>query len=100
MDEGQARLSGGPAASDPPFSDPFERFTDADVRELIGEYPLAWVEAPGATIESATLLPMVAETDAQGRVTGLIGHLSRRNPLHPALVAAGRGHFLFTGPHA
>jgi transcriptional regulator len=95
VDDGQSRITGAPVAADP-----FERFTTADVRDLVAEYPLAWVCCPGADVEAATLLPMIAECDSEGAVTGLIGHLSRRNPLYPALAESGRGHFLFTGPQA
>jgi transcriptional regulator len=86
-----ASAAAGPA-------DRFETFTDVDARDLIAEFPLAWVNAPGAALEVATLLPMVAESDPEGRVTGLIGHLSRRNPLYRALAEGGQGQFLFTGP--
>jgi transcriptional regulator len=100
VDDAQAGLSGASAASAAAGErDQFGTFTDADIRDLIAEYPLAWVNAPGAGVETATLLPMIAESDDEGRVVGLIGHLSRRNPLQAALAREGRGEFLFTGPH-
>jgi transcriptional regulator len=99
VDDTQAMVTGASAASaTAKAGDQFEAFTDADVRDLIAEFPLAWVNAAGAGVETATLLPMIAESDAEGRISGLIGHLSRRNPLYPALAEAGRGQFLFTGP--
>lgn len=72
-----------------------------DVIDLIREFPLAWV-APrddrGAQV--ATLLPMLANTDAEGHVVSLLGHMARRNPLHAALEAQPRAVLLFTGPQA
>jgi transcriptional regulator len=79
---------------------PFERFASADVRALIAEYPLAWVCAPAARPFAASLLPLIAEYDAAGELTWLIGHLGRRNPLVAALTADPRAAILFKGPDA
>lgn len=76
----------------------FETYRAADVVDLIAEYPLAWVSAPGVEAEHAALLPLIARTDEAGRVVRLIGHMSRRNPLWAALEAAGRARILFQGP--
>jgi transcriptional regulator len=46
------------------------------------------------------LLPLLAETDAQGRLRTLLGHIPRRNPLFQALTADPRASVLFTGPQA
>lgn len=78
--------------------DPYEGGPD-DVLDLIREFPLAWV-APrdDRAAEVATLLPMLADADAQGRIVSLLGHMARRNPLYAALEAQPRAVLLFTGP--
>jgi transcriptional regulator len=81
-------------------SSPFETFRPEDVRDLIAAYPLAWVSVGGEGVDEPTLLPMIGEYDADGALTGLIGHLARRNPLCAAMRQAGRARFLFCGPQA
>lgn len=76
----------------------YERFTDADVQALIAEYPLAWVQASHGDALEASLLPLVGEYDEQGRLTALIGHLARANPLCGALLTNRRASILFRGP--
>lgn len=76
----------------------FERFGADDVRELIAEYPLAWVCARGGAAERASLLPLIGEYDADGVLTHLVGHLSRTNPLCAALQADPVALILFRGP--
>lgn len=76
----------------------FARYGAADVRRLIAEYPLAWMIAPGAPADTATLLPMIGRYDDAGGLTALIGHMSRRRPLRRLVEDAPRAHFLFTGP--
>jgi transcriptional regulator len=66
-----------------------------DVTRLIEQYPLAWVI--GSDFK-ATPLPLMAETDAAGAVTALIGHFARRNPQVAALQASPRALILFQGP--
>ncbi len=77
---------------------PFARFDEEDAIALIAEYPLAWVRAEQGG--AASLLPLLAELDGEGRLTGLIGHLARRNPLADALSADPGASILFTGPQA
>lgn len=72
----------------------FDRYTPADVRDLIADHPLAWVSA-GA---DASLLPLLGEYDADGQLVSLLGHMARRNPLHARLMAAPRASILVTGP--
>lgn len=79
---------------------PFEQFAPADVTDLIAEYPLAWVCPHALRAEQPSLLPLLAETDSQGRLVALIGHMARRNPLVPILAADPRTVLLFTGPQA
>ena len=80
------------------MTDIFENYRDDDVRDLIADYPLAWVSAPGGDMASPTLLPLLGEYDADGRLTHLLGHMTRRNALFAALTAAPRSLILFQGP--
>lgn len=77
---------------------PFERFDEADVRQLVEDHPLAWVCGGGAAAMEASLLPLVGRFDGDGVLVELIGHLMRSNPLHTALTADPRATILFRGP--
>ncbi|WP_174296984.1 FMN-binding negative transcriptional regulator [Sphingomonas bacterium] len=83
------------------MTDAFTRFDDADVRDLVAEFPLAWVAArdPGSSPGEASLLPLLGEYDATGRLVALLGHLGRHNPLHARLAASPGATILFNGPH-
>lgn len=78
----------------------FERFGDADVRALIGGYPLAWVCGGGPGALEASLLPMIGVYDGGGRLIELIGHLMLSNPLYRVLSEDPRATILFSGPDA
>lgn len=78
------------------MSGAFDRFTDADVRDLVTEFPLAWLVASDAA--EGSLLPLLGEYDAAGRLVSLLGHLGRRNPLHARLDAAPAATILVNGP--
>lgn len=67
----------------------------ADVRQLIAEYPLAWMVS-GAF--HASPLPLIAETDDSGTVVALFGHCALRNVLVADFRADPRGLILFNGP--
>lgn len=67
----------------------------ADIRQLIAEYPLAWVVS-GAF--HASPLPLIAETDDRGHVVALFGHCALRNALVADFRADPRGLILFNGP--
>ena len=67
---------------------------------LIGEYPLAWVVSCGPAGQEATPLPLLAETDAEGRVVALFGHFARRNPQVALLERQPSAMILFQGPQA
>lgn len=67
----------------------------ADVRQLIAEYPLAWMVS-GAF--HASPLPLIAETDDGGTVVALFGHCALRNVLVADFRADPRGLILFNGP--
>jgi transcriptional regulator len=77
----------------------FADYDANDVADLIAEFPLAWVTAADGAAEHAALLPLVARLDDAGQVVRLIGHMMRRNPLWPALVADPRALILFQGPN-
>lgn len=76
----------------------FTQYGNEDVRHLVAQYPLAWVLSEGAPITTATMLPMLGHYDEDGRLTGLLGHMSRRRPLYELLSAKPQAQFLFTGP--
>lgn len=74
------------------------RFTPrapADVMSLIGAHPLAWVISRDF---QATPLPLLAETDAAGKIVSLLGHFARRNPQVAVLQADPEALILFQGP--
>lgn len=74
----------------------FETYSAVDVRDLIAEYPLAWVVTKGET--QASLLPLLGEYDGEGRLTYLLGHMGRRNPLFGQLSETPAVTILFNGP--
>ena len=101
MEDGENRVADGDLAPQTSLpSSPFDDYRDDDIRDLISEYPLAWVCTRFDGAEFAALLPMIGEYDQAGRLTHLVGHLARANPLHEALRADARAFFLFTGPQA
>jgi transcriptional regulator len=88
------------------MSGPFDQYGPGDVRDLIAEYPLAWVTAaPSAgasdreTAPRASLLPLLGEYDGEGRLVSLLGHMARRNPLHARPDEPMAVTILITGPH-
>lgn len=74
----------------------FETYGADDVRQLIAQYPLAWVSTPDG--EEASLLPLVGVYDAQGCLIELIGHFARSNPLAASFAGDARAVILFKGP--
>lgn len=81
------------------MTDPFTQVTDADLQQLIGEFPLAWIVAKGAP-DAAALMPMLVENDAAGKPAALLGHLPLGHPIAAALKSNPRALFLFQGPNA
>lgn len=82
------------------MSTTFEHFDASDVRDLITEFPLAWLCAGDADADHASLLPLIGAYDDDGALTHLIGHMARRNPLFEALTANPQALVLFRGPEA
>jgi len=81
------------------LNEAFSAYGPQDVRLLIEQYPLAWVQTCASVEQpAASLLPLLGEYDRDGRLIALIGHMARHNPLHDALQADWRAHILFTGP--
>jgi transcriptional regulator len=78
----------------------FERFDAGDVRALIDGFPLAWVCGGAAGAMEASLLPLIGVYDDAGKLTELIGHLMRSNPLYRALSDEPAATIMFTGPGA
>lgn len=70
---------------------------DDAVLRLIGRHPLAWVISGGF---DASLLPLLAERDADGALVSLLGHCANHNPLLAAFAGDPRGLVLFNGPSA
>ncbi|MBO9499566.1 MAG: FMN-binding negative transcriptional regulator [Novosphingobium sp.] len=66
--------------------------------KLIADYPLAWLVAGSPGAFDALPLPLLAETDGEGRLTALIGHCSRRNAQVETLRREPRALALFSGP--
>lgn len=89
--QGVAEMSTAP-------SSPFEQWTDRDIVDLVAAYPLAWVVSALPEFR-ATPLPMLLETDGEGRPVSLLGHIARRNPQFEQMLAEPRTLFLFSGPH-
>jgi transcriptional regulator len=71
----------------------------ADVIRLIDEYPLAWVVSSTGAGFAATPLPLLAEADASGALTSLLGHFALSNPHVAQLRESPRATVLFSGPH-
>ena len=82
------------------MTDLFAQYRPGDVRDLITEFPLAWLCAAGGRAELAAHLPLLGEYDGDGVLTHLLGHIPRRHPLVPAWQADARVLVLFTGPQA
>lgn len=76
----------------------FPSGSTADLLKLIAEHPLAWLVNHGNAGFDATPLPMLAETDGEGRLVSLLGHCSRRNAQVAALRANPAAVLLFSGP--
>ena len=75
-----------------------ERWTDADLVDLIRRYPLAWIVPQGADV-AAMLCPMLIECNTDGKPLSLLGHMPKRRPLAGVFKSGGLATFLFLGPH-
>lgn len=73
--------------------------SNRDLLRLVDDYPLAWVVSHAAPDFAATPLPLLAETDVEGKIVSLLGHYALRNPQVEMLKRASRALVLFSGPH-
>ncbi|MDB5687337.1 MAG: transcriptional regulator [Rhizorhabdus sp.] len=78
----------------------FTNYDDGDVRDLIRDYPLAWLCAADGQAEHAAQLPLLGEYNQGGSLTHLLGHIPRHSPLMEPLSRNGRALVLFQGPQA
>ncbi|WP_176596358.1 MULTISPECIES: FMN-binding negative transcriptional regulator [Sphingobium] len=81
------------------MSGPFDQVHPDDLARLIDGYPLAWV-MPLADPALATPMPVLLESDTDGTLRSLLGHLPLAHPAVAALRADSSALFLFHGPHA
>jgi transcriptional regulator len=77
----------------------FKQWTDKDIVDLIEAYPLALVVTASDGPFRMTPLPMLADTDADGRLVRLVGHMALSNEHTAVLRSHPRAQFLFLGPH-
>jgi transcriptional regulator len=80
------------------MTNPYRPRDPSDVAKLVEAYPLCWVVAGGSDRRLAAALPLLAQTDPNGRVESLLGHMARANPLRPALESEPRATLLCMGP--
>jgi transcriptional regulator len=92
------KTSGDGAA--PGTRSPFEQYSDRDVVDQVREFPLAWVCPRDGDPMLATLVPLLGETNPDGSLRSLLGHIPRRNPLFEVLTTQPRVSVLFCGPQA
>lgn len=71
--------------------------SDADLLRLVRQQPLAWIVSGAGENFRATLLPVLAETDAEGRIARLAGHFSRSNDQYQLLTRDPRAVVLVLG---
>ena len=71
--------------------------SDADLLRLVQQQPLAWIVSGVGEDFRATLLPVLAEADNDGRITKLHGHFSRANDQHQLLTRDPRAVILVLG---
>jgi len=76
----------------------FSQFSSDDVRDLIAQYPLAWVVSLAEPEAEPSLLPMFGRYDGDGKLTSLVGHMAKSNPLNRTFAEDGSALFLFCGP--
>jgi predicted FMN-binding regulatory protein PaiB len=71
--------------------------SDADLVRLLRQQPLAWITSGAGEDFRATLLPVLAETDAGGRIVRLAGHFARSNDQYQLLTREPRATVLVLG---
>lgn len=71
--------------------------SDADLLRLMRQQPLAWIVSGAGENFRATLLPVLALTDADGRIARLAGHFARSNDQYQLLTRDPRAVILVLG---
>ncbi|WP_293852108.1 FMN-binding negative transcriptional regulator [Steroidobacter sp.] len=77
--------------------DRFAPRSDADLLRLVQQQPLAWVVSGSGDNFRATLLPILAETDGEGRIERLVGHFARSNDQFKLLMQDPKAVMLVLG---
>ncbi|GFE84722.1 hypothetical protein GCM10011487_67220 [Steroidobacter agaridevorans] len=79
--------------------DRFAPRSDADLLRLVQQQPLAWVVSGSVADDNfrSTLLPILAETDADGRIVRLVGHFARSNDQYKLLMQNPKAVMLVLG---
>ncbi|HEY0686020.1 MAG TPA: FMN-binding negative transcriptional regulator [Steroidobacter sp.] len=79
--------------------DRFAARSDADLLRLVQSQPLAWVISGSAAEDNfrATLLPILVETGADGRIERLVGHFARSNDQFKLLMQNPKAVMLVLG---
>jgi predicted FMN-binding regulatory protein PaiB len=79
--------------------DRFAPRSDADLLRLMQQQPLAWVVSGSVAEDTfrSSLLPILAETDAEGRVVRLEGHFARSNDQYKLLMQEPKAVMLVLG---
>lgn len=75
----------------------FQPSSPQQIKQLIDEYPLAWLVSEDF---DATPLPLLAELNDHGELASLLGHIALRNPQQAFLRDHPDALILFTGPQA
>lgn len=78
----------------------FDSLSFNDVRALIDSYPLAWVVSMDISGELLSgQFPLLPLPEDESEVTGLLGHISRENPLVARFRDYPKAVVLFQGPN-
>ncbi|MET0535082.1 MAG: FMN-binding negative transcriptional regulator [Steroidobacter sp.] len=80
-----------------PTKNIYDARSDADLLRLVRQQPLAWVVSGAGVDFRATLLPVMAEADAEGRIARLTGHFARSNDQQRLLARDPRATILVLG---
>jgi transcriptional regulator len=73
--------------------------SEQDIAALVDAYPLAWLVSAGPEGHAASVLPLLVERDAQGRVAALFGHFAKSNPQVALLERQPTAMILAQGPN-
>lgn len=84
------------------MADLFSQWTFADIRDLINAYPMASIisaSVSGSDDITISDMPMLLDTDSEGKPVSLLGHFPVRNPHYTILKDNPRAVFSFCGPN-